>query len=99
LVGCYDKDSTGNSISSFALYRGYNANNGGSGTFVCYGATPYSNDSTKRRAVGDASRRNMIVLRREKGSSTLRIYTSANADANLSLNTTISESLSISLAT
>ena len=99
LVGCYDKDSTGNSISSFALYRGYNVNNGGSGTFVCYGATPYSSDSTKRRAIGDASRRNIIVLRREKGSPTLRIYTSANAEANLSLNTTISESLSISLAT
>lgn len=99
LVGCYDKDSTGSSICSFALYRGYNETNGGSGTFVCYGVTPYSRDSTKRRAVGDATHRNIIVLRREKNSSTLRIYTGLNADSTTSLNTALRDNISIELST
>jgi hypothetical protein len=99
LVGCYDKDSSGSSICSFALYRGYNENNGGNGTFVCYGVTPYSSDSTKRRAVGDAKHRNIVVLRREKNSPILRIYTSADATATTNLNTTISENSFIELGT
>jgi len=99
LVGCYDKDSTSGSICSFALYNGHNESNGGNGVYVCYGVTPFSSDSTKRRAVGDATHRNIIVLRREKDSPILRIYTSADATATNSLNTSISESNYIELAT
>jgi len=89
LVGCYDK--TGDSVTGFALYRGFNENNGGVGTFVCYGQAPYSYDSTKRRAVGDAEHRNIIVLRHEKNSSILHIYSSKAANTNSNLNTTIDE--------
>lgn len=81
LVGCYDKDSTGTSITSLALYRGHDSNNGGLGTFVCYGVPPYSADSTKRKAVGnDGTHRNIIVLRRKKKDRTLYIYSSVNVE-------------------
>lgn len=99
LVGCYDKDSSGSSICSFALYRGYNATNGGAGTFVCFGVTPYSDDATKRKAVGDAIHRNTIVLRREKNTSTLRIYTGLNATSTTSLNTALQDNIAIELGT
>ena len=91
LVGCYDKTQSG-SITGFALYRGYNTNQGGSGTFVCYGISPNNIDTTKRKAVGDATHRNIIVLRHPANSSDLYVYTSLNSNASSNLNTTIDTS-------
>lgn len=97
LVGCYDKNN--GSVVGFALYRGYTSTSGGAGTFICYGDTPYSSDSTKRIAVGDATHRNIVVLRHEKNSSSLRVYTSQNATSTTSINTTLVETNIIELPT
>lgn len=93
LVGCYDKTSS-DSITGFALYRGYSASQGGNGTFVCYGISPNNIDTTKRKAVGDATHRNIIVLRHPANTGDLYVYTSLDSDALNSLNTTINTSTS-----
>ena len=86
LVGCYSR--TNDAVTGFALYRGYDDQSHGNGTFICYGTSPNSNDASKRKAVGDATHRNIIVLRHPAGSSKLYVYSSLNSGVS-SLNTDI----------
>ena len=89
LVGCYAKDNTGSNITGFALYRGYDSARGGTGINVCYNISPNNNNSTQRKNIGDASHRNIIVLRRPKNQNTLYIYSARSNNATTSLNTNI----------